>query len=514
MTDSLKKAAAEKAAVIIYGNEGNYGSVNANDNGAVSVGKVQWHGSRALDLLKSIIKALGQQAATVILGTDFYNEIKTAVQWNNRTVTAAEKSKLTALLTTPAGKAAQDALAAKDILSYIEHGISMGIEDAKALVYFADLENQGGAGASARVAKAAAAQAGTMAKVNLSALHNAALADRVMGRYATRRKETYSKAAALTFSSGDSNTNKTQTGGKETMATMISNSGHDENGKYSGGQAGDNNGTEWAIIPWYNRPWNCILRHPDPAVRKLIAELAVEAANNNHIGYDQYQRETFWAQLQKVGYRPSKITVNCEADCSAGVCAIVKAVGHLTGNSKLQKHSATYTGNMKQGLKAAGFEVLTESKYLTSGDYLLAGDILLNERAHTATAVTNGAKATTGNSTTSSGNGTSGNASSAEQTYTVKAGDTLSKIAAAYGTTYQKLASYNGIANPNIINVGQIIKIPASGITTYTVKAGDSLWAIADKKLGDGSRYNEIKQLNGLTSNTIYAGQVLKIPVK
>lgn len=217
MTDSLKKAAAEKAAVIIYGNEGNYGSVNANDNGAVSVGKVQWHGSRALDLLKSIIKALGQQAATVILGTDFYNEIKTAVQWNNRTATAAEKSKLTALLTTPAGKAAQDALAAKDILSYIEHGLNMGIEDAKALVYFADLENQGGAGASARVAKAAAAQAGTMAKVNLSALHNAALADQVMGKYATRRKETYSKAAALTFSSGESNTNKTQTGGKESL---------------------------------------------------------------------------------------------------------------------------------------------------------------------------------------------------------------------------------------------------------------------------------------------------------
>ncbi|MDD6660353.1 MAG: LysM peptidoglycan-binding domain-containing protein [Lachnospiraceae bacterium] len=513
MTDSLEKAAAEKAAVIIYGNEGNYGSVNANDNGAVSVGKVQWHGSRALDLLKTIIKTLGQQAATVILGADFYNEIKTAVQWNGRTVTATEKSKLTALLTTPAGKAAQDALAEKDVLSYVEHGASMGIEDAQALVYFADLENQGGSGASARVTKAAAAQAGTMAKVNLSALHKAALADRVMGKYAARRKETYSKAAALTFSSGNSNANKTQTGGKGTMATMISNSGHDENGKYSGGQAGDNNGTEWAVIPWYNRPWNCVLRHPDPATRKLIAELAVEAANNNHIGYDQYQRETFWAQLQKVGYHPSKITVNCEADCSAGVCAIVKAVGHLIGNSKLQNHTGTYTGNMKQGLKAAGFEVLTESKYLTSGDYLLAGDILLNESAHTATAVTDGAKANSSTSGSTSGN-TSGSNASGEQTYTVKAGDTLSKIAAAYGTTYQKLASYNGIANPNIINVGQIIKIPASGITTYTVKAGDSLWAIADKKLNDGTRYNEIKQLNGLKNDTIYAGQVLKIPAK
>lgn len=99
-----------------------------------------------------------------------------------------------------------------------------------------------------------------------------------------------------------------------------------------------------------------------------------------------------------------------------------------------------------------------------------------------------------------------------ETVYTVQKGDTLSKIATKYGTTYQKLASYNGIANPNIINVGQKIKIPGSGVRTYTVKTGDSLWAIAATQLGDGTRYNEIKTLNGLTSNTIHAGQTLKLP--
>lgn len=104
--------------------------------------------------------------------------------------------------------------------------------------------------------------------------------------------------------------------------------------------------------------------------------------------------------------------------------------------------------------------------------------------------------------------------STAEQTYTVKKGDTLSKIAAKYGTTYQKLASYNGIANPNKISTGQVIKIPGTGTKTYTVKAGDSLWAIADKELGDGSRYNEIKTMNGLKDNTIHKGQVLKLPKK
>lgn len=49
---------------------------------------------------------------------------------------------------------------------------------------------------------------------------------------------------------------------------------------------------------------------------------------------------------------------------------------------------------------------------------------------------------------------------------------------------------------------------------TYTVKKGDSLWAIAARTLGRGTRYTEIKKLNGLTSDIIYAGQVLKIPNK
>lgn len=56
----------------------------------------------------------------------------------------------------------------------------------------------------------------------------------------------------------------------------------------------------------------------------------------------------------------------------------------------------------------------------------------------------------------------------------------------------------------------------ASGSTsaakTYTVKSGDSLWAIAAKYLGNGSRYTEIKSLNGLSSDTIHPGQVLKLP--
>ena len=46
------------------------------------------------------------------------------------------------------------------------------------------------------------------------------------------------------------------------------------------------------------------------------------------------------------------------------------------------------------------------------------------------------------------------------KTYKVQSGDTLSGIAAKYGTTYQKIAELNGIANPNLIYSGQVLKIP------------------------------------------------------
>lgn len=173
----------------------------------------------------------------------------------------------------------------------------------------------------------------------------------------------------------------------------ISNSGHDEHGRYHGGQAGDQNG-EWVIQNWYNRPWNCILRYPVASVRKKIAELARKAANNNKIGYDQYQRMTYWTQLQKANYDPSKIKVACEADCSAGVIANVWAVGHIFNIDALKNLSATYTGNMRSAFKAAGFEVLTASKYLTSDKYLLEGDILLNDAHHTATNLDDGSAVT------------------------------------------------------------------------------------------------------------------------
>ncbi len=176
--------------------------------------------------------------------------------------------------------------------------------------------------------------------------------------------------------------------------TKVSNCGGDEHRGVSGGKAGDQTGTEWYVREWYDFGQDVVLRHPDTKVRALIASMAAEAANNDKIGYDQSERETFWEFLARAGYIPSYITWACEADCSSGTAAVVKAVGYRLGMDSLKSVPVSlWTGNMLQSFKAAGFSVLTDERYLRSGDYLLAGDIILNQRTHVNICVTNGTKA-------------------------------------------------------------------------------------------------------------------------
>ena len=82
-----------------------------------------------------------------------------------------------------------------------------------------------------------------------------------------------------------------------------------------------------------------------------------------------------------------------------------------------------------------------------------------------------------GTSTTTATKPSTSTGTGSETVYVVKAGDTLSAIAKKYGTTYQKLAQYNGIANPNIISVGQKIRIPgkATQAAAWTPAKGDTV---------------------------------------
>ena len=166
------------------------------------------------------------------------------------------------------------------------------------------------------------------------------------------------------------------------MTYYVSNCGQDENGGWHGGAAGDQTGKEYWVRPWYDFRQTMTARHPDANVRATIARLARDAANNPNIGYDQYQRLTMWAQLEKVGYETSKIRVKCEADCSSSTAAIVKATGHLLGIDALTKVSPNMTTWIEEEqLKKAGFKILYSGARNPAG--LLAGDIQFNEEHHT-----------------------------------------------------------------------------------------------------------------------------------
>lgn len=97
-------------------------------------------------------------------------------------------------------------------------------------------------------------------------------------------------------------------------------------------------------------------------------------------------------------------------------------------------------------------------------------------------------------------------------TYKIVKGDTLGEIALRHGTTVQELTNINNIKNPNLIFVGQIILIPANFNTKcelYTIKYGDTLTKIAQKfstTIGKIAQANNIKNVN-----IIYAGDTIKI---
>lgn len=222
-----------------------------------------------------------------------------------------------------------------------------------------------------------------------------------------------------------------------TATHYISNSGSDEHKEYHGGKAGDQTGHEWELKAWYPRPWTCVLRHPDSTVRQMIAEYAIDAALNSLIGYDQYQRYSYWTQLQNYNYKPSQIKTACEADCTAGVTANVKAIGHVLGVPKLENiEKDTTSRNMRSRFEAADFTVLTEPKYLNGYNYLLPGDILLYDNHHAATNITKGKYASSGNTSTkttiSTGdvilkNGMSGSAVKEMQSMLIKLGYNLGR---------------------------------------------------------------------------------------
>lgn len=202
-------------------------------------------------------------------------------------------------------------------------------------------------------------------------------------------------------------------------------------------------------------------------IPEKAVEWAVKVAQDNSHGYDQSSR---WGP---------------DYDCSSLVISAYKAAGvPLT---------CTYTGNMRSNMLDNGF-VIPVNVNLATGAGLQPGDVLLNVQSHTALYIGDGQIVQA--SINEEGKATGG-----------KTGDQTGREIAVinyYNFPWEYVLRYEGE------NAAE--KPTTGGYATYTVKSGDSLWGIAERELGNGFLYDEIRKLNGLSDYWIYPGQILKLP--
>lgn len=199
---------------------------------------------------------------------------------------------------------------------------------------------------------------------------------------------------------------------------------------------------------------------------------------------------------------------------------VLKLKNSQTTNSSSSSSSSTAATTVSTYTVKAGDTLSAiASRYSTSSSTLASLNSLSNPNLiYVGQVLKVSSNASTSSSTSSSANSTVTTAAS----YTVKAGDTLSAIAAKYGTTYQALASTNSISNPNDIYVGQVIKVSATATAassqaasstnsngSYTVKSGDTLYGIA---LANGLNWQTLAKQNGISDpNVIFVGQKLSL---
>lgn len=266
----------------------------------------------------------------------------------------------------------------------------------------------------------------------------------------------------------------------------------------------------------------------------LNVDAAKKEANTflNVIKGKQFEYPVYLDMEDADGYKKKHgYNFNSSKEISEAFCSIVECAGYYTGIyaskswfdtylkglDKYNKWIAHWSNVSYEDKSGVGMHQYTSKLKLNGYSGNLDGDY-----AHIdfPTIIKNDGLNGYSKGTTTPKNDTSTTKSDVSSTYTVKKGDTLSGIASKYGTTYQVLASYNGISNPNKINVGQVIKIPSNGYKTtattpkiisktYIVKKGDTLGAIASKY---GTTYKKIASDNHISNpNKIYPGQKLII---
>lgn len=163
--------------------------------------------------------------------------------------------------------------------------------------------------------------------------------------------------------------------GNQMVSNCSWNNGHPELGDQA---------NEYLLTNWYSKGWDCVLRHPDSTVASRIAKLAVEAARNDNIGYNNTypSRMTFLEQLEANNYSPAAIKSPCASDCSGSTGMIVRAVGYQLSKEPLKNVDIGATSTMEVSFTNCGFQSLRGGEYTTSPNNLKPGDILVKLSQH------------------------------------------------------------------------------------------------------------------------------------
>lgn len=178
------------------------------------------------------------------------------------------------------------------------------------------------------------------------------------------------------------------------MAVKIGHASIDENGKISGGKAGDQNGKEVYTRSWYKHSKGWVTLIPtDPDMLEHIAVAAERACANNDIGYDQNNNRSLWDNVKPYGYNPAKTTKAVETDCAELGALCAQYALKQTGKAVIVKDS--YSANLADNLVKTGyFKKLTADKYTNQDDYLLRGMIQTTRtKGHVWVILSNGEKA-------------------------------------------------------------------------------------------------------------------------
>ncbi len=237
------------------------------------------------------------------------------------------------------------------------------------------------------------------------------------------------------------------------MSIIIGSARHDENGKYAGGSAGDQTGTEVSTQSFYvhSKGWNVIRANSDDYANALASKM-LAACNNSKIGYDQNNR------LGIIKYGISTTTAT-ECDCSSLVRqCVIEATGKDPGNFT--------TANALSKLVATG--LFTKVGKYTSSTKLYQGDILCTCTKGHIVIVCSGANARGATTTTTS------TSSSSSKVATDKA----AKKNSSYSGTYKTTADLNmrngaGTSKSIMVTLPKGTKVKCYG---YYSVSGSTTW--------------------------------------